>query len=398
MSEAIFPLAFSSEEYRLLTAIVLGFFFGFSLERAGFGNARKLVGQFYLHDMTVFKVMFTGILVAMVGLYSLASFGLVELDLIWINPTFVWAQVVGGFVLGAGFIMSGLCPGTSVVSAASGRWDGVVTFLGVFVGVALFALTVDWFPGLSALYTGGSLGVVTLPDLLSVPAPLFGLAVVVLAVAAFVGAEKVERFFQQRRRPTELTPKPRPRAKFALGTIFAITAIMAMTATVPRPDAALVPMKAMEPMELAETIIARHPDLVIVDIRGEGAGDGQTTIPGALQATTDSDAVRSLASAGPHSTVVVYDEAGSLTSAPDSWPRHLDYHYLRGGFAAWESEVLTAIEMDGYDSERRAFVQRQNQIAAYFSGAAVDASVAAAPPPPVPAGGARAKKKKAGGC
>lgn len=396
MSEAIFPIAFQSEEYRLLTAIVLGFLFGFSLERAGFGNARKLAGQFYLQDMTVFKVMFTGILVAMVGLYSLASFGLVDLQMIWINPTFLWAQVVGGFVLGAGFIMSGLCPGTSVVSAASGRWDGVVTLLGVFVGVALFALTVDWFPGLSALYVSGSLGIITLPDLLNVPAPLFALAVVILAVAAFVGAEKVERVFQDRRRPAELTPRPRPRTKFALGAAFALAAVVAMTATTSQPDSGPTPMRAMEPLTLAEAIIARHPDLVIVDVRVATGGE-IPTIPGALRAAFDSSAIQALSHAGPYSTVVVYDEQGAMTHAPKAWPSGLGYHYLRGGFAAWASEVLTPVEMEGYDLEHRAFVQRQSQIAAYFSGAAVEASVAAAPPPPMPTGGAK-KKKKAGGC
>jgi hypothetical protein len=115
-----------------------------------------------------------------------------------------------------------------------------------------------------------------------------------------------------------------------------------------------------------------------------------------LRAAFDSTAIQALSHAGSHSTVVVYDEQGEMTHAPKAWPRGLAYHYLRGGFGAWESEVLTPVEMDGYDSERRAFVQRQNQIAAYLSGAAVEASVAAAPPPPMPTGGA--KKKKAGGC
>jgi uncharacterized membrane protein YedE/YeeE len=123
MMNSLFPLTFASEEFRLLTGIVLGFLFGFVLERAGFGNARKLAGQFYLNDMTVFKVMFTAILVAMVGLYSLSAVGLADINMMWINPTYLPAQAVGGFLLGIGFIMSGLCPGTSVVSMVSGRID-----------------------------------------------------------------------------------------------------------------------------------------------------------------------------------------------------------------------------------------------------------------------------------
>ncbi|MGD8322064.1 MAG: YeeE/YedE thiosulfate transporter family protein, partial [Gemmatimonadota bacterium] len=157
MTHAIFPLVFGAEEMRLLTAIVLGFFFGLALERGGFGNARKLAAQFYLYDMTVFKVMFTAILVAMVGLYTLSGLGLVDLSRLWINPTFMWSQLLGGFVLGMGFIMSGLCPGTSVVSAASGRWDAVVAMVGIFIGTGVFALAVAWIPALDALYHAGSM-------------------------------------------------------------------------------------------------------------------------------------------------------------------------------------------------------------------------------------------------
>ena len=129
---AILPLSFASDDARLLTAIVIGGAFGFALERGGFGNARKLAAQFYLNDMTVFKVMFTAILVALTGVYTLAGLGVVDLSAIWINPTFLWAELVGGFLLGLGFIMSGLCPGTSLVSAASGRLDAVVTVVGFF--------------------------------------------------------------------------------------------------------------------------------------------------------------------------------------------------------------------------------------------------------------------------
>ena len=136
--------------------LLIGIAFGACLEVAGFGNSMKLAAQFYFKDMTVFKVMFTAILVAMVGVFGLASVGMVDVSMLWINPTFIPAQAVGGFLLGIGFIMSGLCPGTSVVSMVSGRIDGWVTFVGIFLGIGLFTLTVDWFPGLQALYMAGS--------------------------------------------------------------------------------------------------------------------------------------------------------------------------------------------------------------------------------------------------
>jgi len=88
-------------------AFLIGIGFGFVLERAGFGSAKKLAAQFYFRDLTVFKVMFTAIVVAMIGIYYFNAFGWLDLELIYINPTFIWAQLVGGLILGFGFVIGG---------------------------------------------------------------------------------------------------------------------------------------------------------------------------------------------------------------------------------------------------------------------------------------------------
>ena len=401
MSTAIFPLTFASEELYLLTAVVLGFLFGFSLERAGFGNARKLAAQFYLYDMTVFKVMFTAILVAMVGLYTLNGLSLVDMSMMWINPTFMWAQAIGGFLLGVGFILSGLCPGTSVVSAASGRIDAVVAFVGIFIGTAAFAVAVDFIPGMEALYNGGSMGVSVLPELLAVPAPLFVLGVVIVAGAAFIGAEKVEKIFQRKYGLIELEPKVTrrtPRLKFAVAGSLALVAVVAAFApprTLERPAR---PMDSIEPLELAELIISGDPDLKILDFRTIAGEDWAESIPGACGCGTDVQKATETAMSVPAGTrIVIYDESGIWTEVPGTWPETVEYRYLRGGYAAWASDVRTAAQPTGHSLAERERVERQNQISAYFTGAAVQTSSVAAPPPIMPMSGG-AKKKKAGGC
>jgi uncharacterized membrane protein YedE/YeeE/rhodanese-related sulfurtransferase len=395
MNGALFPLSFPTDDLRLLTAILIGFAFGFVLERAGFGNARKLAGQFYLNDMTVFKVMFTAILVAMVGLYGLASVGLVDMSMVWISPTFVPAQVVGGFLLGVGFIMSGLCPGTSVVSMVSGRIDGWVTFVGIFAGIALFTFTVDWVPGLQALYLAGSGEVSLLHEVLGVPALVLSLIMVAGALLAFVGAEKVEAIFQSKRRPVELTPEPRPRMKLVMGGSLAILAMAMLTAGSPGGDEGPIPMAPMAPLSLAEDLIEREPGILILDLRSEP--EAAKGIPGAV-AGADPDAAVDLLTGSPAGTVVVvYDETGTMVEAPPGWPKVLEYRFLEGGLVGWQNEVLTPAELLVNSLAERERVQRQNQIAAFFSGAAVQSSSVAAPPPMMPAGGA-GKKPKSGGC
>jgi hypothetical protein len=87
--------------------LAIGFGFGFALERAGFGNARKLAAQFYLHDMTVLKVMFTAIVVAMLLLFWASALLYLDMDRVFINPTYLWPGIAGGVILGMGFIIGG---------------------------------------------------------------------------------------------------------------------------------------------------------------------------------------------------------------------------------------------------------------------------------------------------
>ena len=54
--------------------------FGFALERAGFGSSRRLAGIFYFRDMTVLKVMFTGLVTAMLGLSLLVGLGWLDMQ------------------------------------------------------------------------------------------------------------------------------------------------------------------------------------------------------------------------------------------------------------------------------------------------------------------------------
>jgi uncharacterized membrane protein YedE/YeeE/rhodanese-related sulfurtransferase len=394
MSAALFPLSFASEEFRLLTGLVIGFLFGFVLERAGFGNARKLAGQFYFNDMTVFKVMFTAILVAMVGLFGLQSVGLADLSLLWINPTFIPAQAVGGFLLGVGFIMSGLCPGTSVVSMVSGRIDAWVAFAGIFVGIGVFTLTVDWVPGLMSLYQAGSGEVSLLPQSLGVPPLALVYFLVLGATSAFFGADKVEEIFQRRRASVELTPPSRPRLKAVLGGGLALAVMLAMAFTGPRPELQPTRMASLAPLRLAQSLIERDPGILILDLRADPQADDG--IPGSVPATDGKAARDLLRGTPPETMVVVYDEAGGVTMAPAEWPQTLDYWFLDGGLSGWRDEVLTPASADGAALDERERVQRQNQISAFFSGAAVQASSVAAPPPAMSAG--PAPKKKAGGC
>jgi len=174
----------------LIFALVIGLAFGWFLERGGLGSARKLAGQFYLTDMTVLKVMFSAIVTAMLGLFWLSRAGLLDLSKVVVPGTFVVPQAIGGIVFGAGFVIGGLCPGTSCVSAATGRRDGLAVVCGMAVGVLLFGFA---FPLVRGLYDATPLGATTIPELLDVPLGVVVFGVTAMAVGMFAGATTIER-------------------------------------------------------------------------------------------------------------------------------------------------------------------------------------------------------------
>jgi len=195
------PLAYNLE-FSVVTdlalAVLLGIGFGYCLERAGFGSARKLTAVFYLHDKSVVKVMFTAIVTTMVGLFALSSAGVVALSDLYIEPTSYAAQLLGGLVFGAGFVIGGYCPGTSVAGIATGKKDAMVFAVGMLAGVMAYA---ELTPGIEAWIAATSQGELTLPTLTGIGMGWWTLAFVTFLFMAARGMEWLERRFAHLRPP-----------------------------------------------------------------------------------------------------------------------------------------------------------------------------------------------------
>ncbi len=85
----------------------------------------------------------------MLGLLFFSLFGWVDLEMVYVNPTFMTSAIVGGAIMGAGFILGGFCPGTSVCGAAIGKIDAIVFVGGLFIGVLIFT---EGYPLWESLY------------------------------------------------------------------------------------------------------------------------------------------------------------------------------------------------------------------------------------------------------
>jgi uncharacterized membrane protein (DUF485 family) len=169
-----------------LIYLAIGFAFGFILESSGFGDSRQLAAQFYFRELRVLKVMFTAIVVAMILVFWSTALGLLDYDQLWVNPTYLWPGIAGGLIMGVGFILGGYCPGTSLVSVATLKLDGLFFLLGIVVGTIIFGETAEL---ITVFWNSGYLGVFTLPELFNLETGIVVFLVTCMALAMFAGFE-----------------------------------------------------------------------------------------------------------------------------------------------------------------------------------------------------------------
>lgn len=173
-----------------LLALLIGIGFGYVLEQAGFSSTRKLAGVFYGYDFVVLRVFFTAAVTAIIGVTLLNRFGMLDLSAIYIHPTYLWPAIVGGIIMGLGFIMGGFCPGTSVTGVAIGKLDAMVFVAGLFVGAFIF---IEGYPLYEDFYSSSYLGDLLVFDSLGMSRGLFIFLLISVALAAFIATYLIEQ-------------------------------------------------------------------------------------------------------------------------------------------------------------------------------------------------------------
>ena len=191
----IIPSTGISEEINFLVAFIIGIGFGFALEQAGFSSSRKLAGMFYGYDTTVLKVFFTAAIVAMLGLVFLNYFEMIDMSIVYVNSYFIYSAIVGGVIMGAGFIIGGFCPGTSVVAAAIGKVDAWWFLLGSLGGIFLFAET---YPLWETLHNSAFVGNPKLSNVLGLKDGTLAFIIIIMAVGMFWVGEWAEKKFARK--------------------------------------------------------------------------------------------------------------------------------------------------------------------------------------------------------
>ncbi|MCX6132326.1 MAG: YeeE/YedE thiosulfate transporter family protein [Ignavibacteriales bacterium] len=362
-----------SDQLNLVVALLLGIAFGAVLEQAGFSSSRRLAGVFYGYDFTVLRVFFTATVTAMSGVLLLGYWGLLDTEAIFVNPTWLVPAIVGGIVMGIGFVLGGYCPGTSICAAAIGKIDAMFFVGGGLVGVFAFG---ELFSLYGSFYDSTSLGSIKVFDSLGLSQGLFAFLLIAIAVGAFAVTTLIEKRVNRTSAPSfEFKSWKHVAAGsgiFALGLLFIVLPDRKthLVNKVSDPKyAASHPVTVMDVDELAFRIVDREPNIRIIDLRSPGAFASHS-LPGAdniaLRDLFGKDLIPTLSRRHIKKVLIGDDEGQERTAY--LLLRELGYEnlaVLQGGFGAFDRTILSpgSFIMTGsrWDGDVKAFREKARE-------------------------------------
>ena len=363
---------------------LVGIAFGMTLESAGFGNSKLLAAQFYFKDMRVFKVMFTAIIVAMTLVFLTSALGILDYNLIWVPPTYLWPGIVGGLIMGVGFIVGGFCPGTSLVGLATGKLDAVMFVFGVLFGIYMFGETVGDF---AVFFESSYMCRFTLPELFNVSYGVVVISIVVAALVLFVVSEKVEAAVNKT--PQKKLPGWSKPAAGALVALAAVVLVVGQPSNEDRWEAIAAENEAkldqrqvqIAPAELLTYLNDSKIKVIPLDVRDE-TNYNQFHLRDAVHVPLDGVQEKARELQFELANTVIVTISNDEAAATEAWKilkaeSVPNIYILEGGINAW----LDTYAHDNFTDEERVPGHQPDQLAYRFNAATGARHQAAEPDP-----------------
>jgi len=126
-----------------LRVLAVGVYLGVVLAKSEVATWRRVHAMFLFQEPHMYLIIGTAILVAMVSmaLIRLARLRDVAGRPIQYKPKpYHRGVLIGGVLFGAGWAITGACPGPIYVQMGAGQWPAVLTFLGALAGMYAYAV------------------------------------------------------------------------------------------------------------------------------------------------------------------------------------------------------------------------------------------------------------------
>jgi uncharacterized membrane protein YedE/YeeE len=123
--------------------LLLGIVFGIVLAKSEVARWQRVHDMFLFREAHMYLIIGLGVVVAMVSMFLIRKFTVKTLDGEFVKykpKPFQFGVIFGGIAFGAGWAITGACPGPIYAQIGSGEWMALFTLAGALVGMFSYAV------------------------------------------------------------------------------------------------------------------------------------------------------------------------------------------------------------------------------------------------------------------
>ena len=126
----------------LAGVLLVGIYFGIVLTKSEVVRWQRVHDMFLFNEAHMYLIIGVGIAVAGIGMFLLKKINAKSIDgqpIQYTPKPFHKGVVFGGMIFGAGWAITGACPGPIYAQIGGGEWMAWFTFAGAMAGMFLYA-------------------------------------------------------------------------------------------------------------------------------------------------------------------------------------------------------------------------------------------------------------------
>lgn len=125
-----------------LSVLAVGMYLGVLFIKSEVASWQRVHDMFLFKEAYMYLIISLAIVVAMISMFVIKGFGLRSVDgkpIKYEPKPYHTGVIIGGMLFGAGWAITGACPGPIYAQIGSGQWLALFTFAGAVLGMFAYA-------------------------------------------------------------------------------------------------------------------------------------------------------------------------------------------------------------------------------------------------------------------
>lgn len=125
-----------------INVLLIGAYLGILFTKSEVARWERVHNMFLFREAHMYLVIALAIVVAMVSMVAIKRFGITTLEgkpIKYKPKPYHAGVIIGGMLFGAGWAITGACPGPIYAQIGAGEWMAVFTFVGALLGMFSYA-------------------------------------------------------------------------------------------------------------------------------------------------------------------------------------------------------------------------------------------------------------------